>query len=237
MNFNYSYRAFLITSLLFAILFLGMYSIKLSRYTVESSENQLDFEYALEDLIMEEEMASEDSEIKIETHRAYNEAEKFIAELENNRKEPSATTESKLQAMNEAINSAFNSSHDLQIKNAQEALKDAKEKLQTSPKINDRNSKSSIKKTTISFSLVNRNAIVIPNPVYTCHSYGKVVISIEVNTIGKVTKTAYNEAASTTSNICLIEAALQYASKARFTTDRKKPNQIGTITYNYPGQQ
>ena len=55
MNFDYSYRAFLITSLLFAILFLGMYSIKLSRYTVET-ENQLDFEYALEDIITEEQV-------------------------------------------------------------------------------------------------------------------------------------------------------------------------------------
>lgn len=236
MNFDYSYRAFLITSLLFAILFLGMYSIKLSRYTVEA-ENQLDFEYALEDIITEEELASDESEIKIQTHRAYNEAEKYISELENDRKEPSATTESKLQAMNEAINNAIGNTNEAKIKNAREAIKEAKDKLRTTNEVKFKNSKSSNKKTTISYSLVNRNAIAIPNPVYTCHSFGKVVISIEVNTIGKVTKTAYNEAASTTSNICLIEAALEYASKARFTTDRYKPTQIGTITYNYPGQQ
>jgi len=54
MNFNYSYRAFLITSLLFGILFLGMYSIKLSRYT-EVAEKVFNVEYSLEEPLLIEE--------------------------------------------------------------------------------------------------------------------------------------------------------------------------------------
>ncbi|PKA82678.1 hypothetical protein ATE92_0814 [Ulvibacter sp. MAR_2010_11] len=239
MNFNYSYRAFLITSLLFGILFLGMYSIKLSRYTEEAQE-QYDVEYALEELDPEEtNLATIATEkVTIETNRAYNEAEKFISELEENRDEPEETTEEKLQAMNEAIDNA-GATYGLEREKAKEKIKEAQEKIVSSNKQLDKitASKAKSRKTTISYSLVDRKALYLPNPVYTCEGSGKVVITIEVNNLGKVVKTAYNKSASTTANECLIDSALEYAKEARFTTDPGNTQQLGTISYNFPGQQ
>lgn len=234
MNFNYSYRAFLITSLLFASLFLGMQSIKLSRYKVEI-EDRLDVEYVLEEISPEEETINDLEKSKIETNQAYNEAERYITEIENNRSQ-SEITEAKLQAMNDALLNTSTHSDLSHIKNAEKKIDMARQNVKSKNEHFQENSKSSNKNTTISYSLVNRKALLIPNPVYTCSSSGKVVISIEVNSIGKVIKASYNRAASTTSNVCLIDAAIQYASQARFSNDKNRVSQIGTITYNYPGQ-
>ncbi len=240
MNFNYSYRAFLITSLLFGILFLGMYSIKLSRYT-EKEEEQIDIEYALEELLLEEleeDLATTAPErVKVETNKAYNEAEKFIANLENSRETPEETTEEKLQAMNEAIGVANNFNNDNEIAKAKKRIKDAQEKSVLEKNKKPRSSSGASRRTTISYSLKDRTALLLPNPVYTCEGFGKVVISIEVNELGRVTKMNYNKSASTTTNECLIDSALEYARDARFTTASGIEKQLGTISYNFPGQQ
>ncbi len=97
--------------------------------------------------------------------------------------------------------------------------------------------KSGNRNTTISYQLVNRRDIDLPNPVYTCYGSGKVVINVEVNNLGKVVANSYNKNASTTSNECLIDAALEYSKLARFNTDGSKAKQLGTITFNFPGQQ
>ena len=90
---------------------------------------------------------------------------------------------------------------------------------------------------TNSYRLVDRTALFFPNPVYTCDGFGKVVISIEVSATGKVTKANYNKRNSTTTNQCLIDKALEYAYLSRFNTAPSKPEQLGTITYNFPGQR
>ena len=83
----------------------------------------------------------------------------------------------------------------------------------------------------------DRKDILLPNPVYTCYGSGKVVINIEVNELGKVIKTTYNKNASTTGNQCLIDSASEYAAKARFNTEAAKIRQLGSITFNFPGQR
>ena len=79
--------------------------------------------------------------------------------------------------------------------------------------------------------------IEFPNPVYICESFGKVVLQIEVNPNGYVIMTSVNKNTSTTTNLCLIESAIDYAKKARFTKDKNKPSQMGSITYVFPGQE
>ena len=92
------------------------------------------------------------------------------------------------------------------------------------------------RRTTISYRLKNRKDIDLPNPVYTCSGPGKIVITIEVNARGDVKKCSFNNNASTTNDQCLIDAALEYAAKAKFTADTSRKNQLGTITFNFPGQ-
>lgn len=216
-----------------------MYSIKLSRYT-EMSEKEFDVEYAVEEIIRDEaqekELASAAERIKIETNRAYNEAEKFISELEDSREEPEESTEEKLKAMNDAITNASGVDDAAAREKAKKKLAETKATLAKNKK-STLTSTSSSRLTTISYSLVNRKAMELPNPVYTCEGFGKVVISIEVNQLGKVVKTDYNKNASTTTNECLIDSAIAYAREARFTTDGSRMSQLGTISYHFPGQQ
>ena len=84
--------------------------------------------------------------------------------------------------------------------------------------------------------MVGRKAIVFPNPIYICDGFGKVVLNIEVNAKGKVVKASFNKKTSTTFNQCLIESAIEYAKRARFTSDLSKAKQLGTIRYIFPGQ-
>ena len=239
MNFNYSYRAFLITCLLFGILFLAFESIKLSKYVVVKEDN-FGVEYSENDIFPEEDLATVSlRDVKIETNRAYNEAEKFISEVESEREETTENSDGKQEieyASNEnatSSNSEANIAADKKItKEKGQILSKGSEKKQT---VSVKNS--SKKNSTVSYRLVNRTALDLPNPVYTCEAYGKVVVIIEVRETGKVFKAIYNSVYSTTSNGCLIDKALDYAKQARFTTVSKKHKQLGTITYNFPGQQ
>lgn len=194
----------------------------------------------MEDIVLEDEnvAAATPKRVTIKTHRAYNEAEKFISSVENENQEETETTEGKLQEMNEALeNSKSDNGNGATVITKPEKEKKKKFSNSESGKEGEAVVKSGNRNTTISYQLVNRKDIDLPNPVYTCYGSGKVVINIEVNNLGKVVKNSYNKTSSTTSNECLIDAALEYAEQARFTTDASKTKQLGTITFNFPGQQ
>ena len=230
------------TSLLFGILFLILFNLKFHSKR-EIMLEKYDVEYMPEELLaelleQEKEMANlPPKKMKVETNRAYNEAEKFISKIENEQNELGKTTEEKMKSMMEAIENSGSAGNGIEVlgskspsdKKNSEAQNESKNKSDKAPK-------SANRRTTISYQLVNRSALDLPNPVYTCEGYGKVVINIEVNDTGRVVKTDYNDGASTTRNFCLIEAAIAYSQQARFTTDPGNTEQIGTITYNFPGQ-
>ncbi len=240
MNFNYSYRAFLITSLLTGSLVLFLFSVKLRKEAEANPEETYDVVMAPEEILPEELAIAEPTpeKVKVETNRAYNEAEKFISSVENENEEETETTEGKLQAMNEALESS-KSDNGIGTSLATKPEKEKKKKFSNSQsqKTGEAVVKSGNRNTTISYQLVNRNDIDLPNPVYTCYGSGKVVINIEVDQLGKVVKNGYNKTASTTTNECLIDAALEYSEQARFSTDATRARQLGTITFNFPGQQ
>tara|TARA_B100000767_G_scaffold71882_1_gene68388 strand:- start:208 stop:891 length:684 start_codon:yes stop_codon:yes gene_type:complete len=227
MNFNYSYKAFVITILILGNLYLLFYFIKLPSNSI-ILEEEYEIEYALEEVITEEELTSvSEEEIKIETHKVFNEDQKFIEELETDRKENNESAEDKLSEINEVISDSKS-----EIKDDLAIEKKYKFNLPEAILATTKNSKS-----TNSYRLVNRKVIEFPNPVYVCDSFGKVVLHIEVNTNGYVIMTSVNKNASTTTNLCLIESAIDYAKKARFTKDKNKPSQVGSITYIFPGQE
>ncbi|MCW5518424.1 hypothetical protein J1N09_01140 [Aureitalea sp. L0-47] len=232
MKFDYSYRAFIITCLLFANLFLILYSAKLGDgFPVD--ESSYDIEYNDEFPLPEDELAKLNSEeLNIETNRAYNEAEKFISELEASEN----TIDEKIAELDAAISDTEFTSKE-EIKAAKEKLKEAREKALRRKRATEQTGGSGNRNTTISYELEDRRSLIIPNPVYTCDVGGVIVINIQVNALGKVTKTGFNKKASSTQNGCLIESAETYAKQARFTTAPKMSNQKGTITYNFPGQQ
>ncbi len=218
-----------------------LFSVKLSKIQEENDEETYDVVMAPEDLLEEQELATlSPKQVKIETNKAYNEAEKFISSIEHENEKLTESTEEKLQKMEEALN---NSELNKEGNTIQLSAKEENKKKKTTPSNSEKNTQNQgvasggNRNTTISYQLVNRTDLDLPNPVYTCYGSGKVVINIEVDHLGRVKKTTYNRAVSTTSNQCLIDAALEYASQAQFTSDASRAKQLGTITFNFPGQQ
>jgi hypothetical protein len=190
----------------------------------------------IEELPLEELSIDPSEKVKIETNRAYNEAEKFISEQENTRKEDLAVSEEKNNKTETSVENSL--SNDMALNDAKDKLDRVKGKLSNDAKKRNTtaNSSSVNRKTTISYHLVGRTALQLRNPVYTCDQGGKIVINIEVNALGKVVKTLYNKTASTTTNGCLIDSALKYANLAKFTTSASNVKQLGSISYSFPGQ-
>jgi len=203
--------------------------MKLSKRPANNSESY-SIEYSLDDILTEEELATISTEhIPIETHTAYNEDEEFIKVLEAENKELNEETMEKLNEMEEAIEKSTNDDYTI----SKDILEDKPEKK---PANKEETIKSSSRNSTNSFRLKGRKALFFPNPVYTCEGFGKVVINIEVSDLGKVLDTSVNKSASTTTNLCLIDSAIEYAEQTRFTTKAGVSVQEGTITYIFPGQ-
>lgn len=234
MNFNYSYKAFVITLLLVGNLYLLFYFVKLPSVKTAVPEEEYEIEYAIEEILPEEDLAIVSEEkVEIETHQVYNEAEQYIKEIEINRDEDNVSIEDKLSEMNDAISGS--NTERIEISPSEEKVIDKKESK--SNKLETTLATTNNSKSTNSYRLINRKVLFFPNPVYTCESYGKVVLHIEVNSEGKVIMASVNKNSSTTTNLCLIESAIEYAKKARFTKDANKPSQMGSITYVFPGQE
>lgn len=85
-------------------------------------------------------------------------------------------------------------------------------------------------RSSVSYTLANREAYTLPPPVYTCIEGGKVVVNITVNADGRVTRAVFNTERSQTRNGCLIDNAIAYALKSKFSPQTQKSQQ-GTITY------
>lgn len=217
-------------------LVLILYSIKLKSTPPQTDEVTYDIELAEEDPLPEEEQLEEiRQQSEIETHRAYNEAEKFLSA--SRKATTSEDLDQKLAEIDEAISKVEQTKMDVTPAKS----KKTDEKPQPKDDIDSKNLSNQEhegfnRRTTISYRLKNRKDIALPNPVYTCPGSGKIVITIEVNALGIVKKCSFNKNASTTNNQCLIDAALEYAAQARFTTDASRENQLGTITFNFPGQ-
>ena len=86
------------------------------------------------------------------------------------------------------------------------------------------------RQTSVSYSLVERFSRKLPPPIYTCIEGGKVVVNIKVNSSGRVVEADFNQRSSGTSNGCLVDNAIAYALKAKFSSS-SRVDQKGTITY------
>lgn len=123
-------------------------------------------------------------------------------------------------------------------KEREAALEARKEEIQAAIDAREANrnkkKKSAFRQSTVSYNLVNRTAISLPNPVYTCDAYGKVVINITVDDEGTIIDKSFNKSASTSSNGCLIDQAMEYLNRAYFDKG-KKATQLGSVTFDFQG--
>lgn len=183
----------------------------------------------------EEEIPEEDPEAQTdknspETHRAFNEnqearEENFNRELDEALEKNSAQQEESSESESEASTEGDFTTGSKSETNKRSDGDDSSKDISTQS--------GSLRNSSISFSLRGRNAISIPNPIYTCDLPGKIVVNITVNAEGRVTETSINKASSSTDNKCLTERALEYAKNAVFSQLAGRNEQPGTITYNF----
>lgn len=236
MNLNRQQLSLLITICTMAIVVLVLYSIQLGEkmeqdedYVVEMILEKEILETLLEESKLPEEQTKENS---IKSHTAFNETAKPSYGNPEPLKTLDEILEEKAAAQGEPSNDLIaDSEYAAKVKELADKRAEQKQFLgEQEAKKKEFTNYLAEKRTTISFSLVDRNNQRLPPPIYTCIEGGKVVINIEVDARGYVTDADFNEKSSGTSNGCLVENAIAYALKAKFNTS-SKPFQKGTITY------
>ncbi|MDV7137988.1 hypothetical protein R3X28_03825 [Maribacter sp. TH_r10] len=242
MQLNRQQLSLLITIFSMAIVVLGLYNIHLGgqqeedEYVVELVMN----EEMLEELIKEEEQKLEElqNQDPIKSHMALNET----AKPSYGNPEPLKTLEEILEekAMNTSDDpSEYDDVDSDYVAKVKELAKQREEKKQLlgerEAQKEERTNFLAARRTSVSYSLVDRNNYKLPPPIYTCIEGGKVVINIEVDAVGNVIDASFNEKSSGTSNGCLVDNAITYALKAKFDTS-SKAMQKGTITYLFQGK-
>lgn len=236
MDFFDRHKALIITSLLFSVIILALYSFSLSNNNQKTRELLVDLEnFKLEQPKEEEpepeKLTEATTRPNSQTHQAFNENsearnENFDQQLQEIFEKNSAAQEE----TTDEENTASTGTYGMRSSASQETKKRSdgdRETKKTSAQTGgfDRSS--------ISFNLVGRTAVDLPNPIYTCDRSGKVVINITVDERGRVLTTSVNKGSSTTNNECLAEQALEYASQAVFSSMAGRKGQPGTITYNF----
>jgi len=237
MELNRRQLSFLITAFSLAIVLLMLFNIHLGaepqrEYVIEMSLADDDLEQLLEkEEQLKEDLANADP---IRSHMALNETAKPsfgepepLKSLQELMEEQQQASEGKTDDDTPGLNSAYNDSLRELARKREEIKqklgeKDAQKKEFTNYLANRR--------TSVSYSLVNRNSYRLPPPIYTCIEGGRVVVNIKVDSNGYVEEASFNSSSSNTSNGCLVDNAIEYAYRARFSPSAET-EQIGTITY------
>ena len=233
MHLNRSQLSLIITASTLGIVVLTLFNIHLGatleeEYVIEMSLEEEDLPELME--LPEEEVSESDP---VRSHMALNET----AKPQYGDPEPLKTLEELLQER-EALEDqeagepyADNGDYAEHLKELARKREELKEQLdQQEAEKKEYTNVLKDRRTSISYSLVERNAYELPPPIYTCIEGGKVVINIEVDAMGYVIQADFNAKSSGTSNGCLVENAIAYALKARFNPSSRS-TQKGTITY------
>lgn len=232
MQLNRKQLAFLIALFAMSIVVLALYNINMGQ---GAEEDQYFVEMVLEELEEEPEEEREkprSADDPIKSHRAFNET----ARPSYGSPEPLKTLdelmeESREAEMGEPLAQGTDADYAARIRELVKKREEAQRKLgekEAQKQVFTNNLAE--RRTSVSYSLVDRNSIALPPPIYTCIEGGKVVINILVDGSGRVTEAYFNQKSSGTSNGCLVDNAIAYALKARFTAS-PKTSQKGTITY------
>ncbi|WP_373517327.1 energy transducer TonB [Pricia sp.] len=240
MNLNRKQLSLLITLFSMAIVILCLYNIQLGK---EDKVDEYVVEMLLQDDIEElekqkEELEEEQKMDPVKSHLAYNEA------MKPSQGKPEAfKTLEELMEEREAAADKNEDPTDLSDGEYAERVKELKKKRQEAKQLlGEKEAKKqeftnnlAKRRTSVSYSLIDRSNYRLPPPIYTCIEGGKVVVNIEVDDTGKVIDADFNSRSSDTSNGCLVENAVAYALKAKFSSHQRS-TQRGTITYIFQGK-
>jgi len=237
MNLNRNQLSFIITLFSLSIVVLLLCNIHLEseeqeEYVIEMSLADEDLEQLLQEQEkLLQEIAKADP---IKSHIAYNETAKPsygnpepLKTLEELMEEKEASLDG--DELKDFLNS--DSGYAASLKELAKKREEKKQKLgEKEAQKKEFTNNLAKRKTSVSYSLVGRNNYKLPPPIYTCIEGGKVVINILADVNGNVIEATFNAKSSSTSNGCLIDNAITYALRAKFSSS-SKASQKGTITY------
>ncbi len=241
MNLNRKQLSLLITLFSMGIIVLTLFNISLGKSDKVEDEYIVEMMLAeedIEDLLKEKERLEQKSNAApVKSHLAFNET----AKPSYGNPEPLQTLEeimAEKALLNDGEQNETGASNEYaeRIKELKKKREEAKQKLgEKEAEKKEFTNNLSARKTSVSYSLVNRNNYVLPPPIYTCIEGGKVVVNISVDANGNVVDAYFNAKSSDTSNGCLVENAIKYAYKARFSASENS-QQKGSITYLFQGK-
>jgi len=240
MNLNRKQLSFLITLFSMAIVILCLYNIHLGK---EEKVDEYVVEMLLQDDIKDLEKQKEELQEKqkidpVKSHVAFNEA------MQPSQGNPEAfKTLEELMEEREAAADKNDDPTDLSDGEYTERVKELKKKRQQAEQLlgekeaqkQEFTNNLAKRRTSVFYSLTDRTNYRLPPPIYTCIEGGKVVVNIEVDNSGNVIDADFNSKNSDTSNGCLVENAVAYALKAKFSS-HQRARQRGTITYIFQGK-
>ena len=239
MSLNRKQLSLLITLFSMSIMVLGLYTIHLGQKGDKKDEYIVEMMLAeedIEELLKEKELLEQLKEADpIKSHMAYNET----AKASYGEPEPLKTLEEIMAERAEAGESGDPTDLGSDSEYAAKVKELAKQREEKKKLLGEKEAQKkeftnnlAARRTSVSYSLVERTNYRLPPPIYTCIEGGKVVINIHVDNNGNVVAAHFNEKSSGTSNGCLIDNAITYALKAKFNTS-SKADQKGTITYSF----
>ncbi len=235
-----SHKALAITLLLTGTLILSIINLSIHKLNVDDAEMLVDVEMMEEEI--QEEVLPEIDENSKQTNMGFNETKKYkhFAQAYKPIAPPKDYDYTKYNARNDKP------SEEEKVEESTESSSIKNDELTSFESVNsilNKRSNATTSKTeasanmnsTITYSLVGRTDEHLPIPIYLCEANGKIIINITVNAFGKVVE-AYVNNASTSSNECLRDHAIEYAKKARFDGS-DKTSQVGSITFNFKGKR
>lgn len=233
-------KALLITftgacSLVLAFFFLGV-----KPYEKPNPEEEfIEIPVIQETEVVREEVSKPIAINKMKSHRAYNtsqqlkrESKELFEQEDEIRKALEARQLKSVKDLTLETENALSESRKKQELALKQHKEEVLEQIEARERERDRSNAAAKRESTVSYHLVDRDALFIPNPVYTCDASGKIVLNITVNNKGAVTQMIFNKKASTSENGCLIDQAQAYAKDAIFSTSQKA-KQLGSITFNF----
>ncbi|KAB1068342.1 hypothetical protein F6U93_06485 [Tamlana haliotis] len=238
MNLTNQHRALLITLLITGTVLLMVFNLSLDKQKVFASESYYELEPEKEptpEEIKILEALEQQNHAKAETNQAFNQNEKakHFAQAYKPIAPPEDYTpksNEKGEAQEPTQKNDFKPATDASL-NQEELSKFSKVNELLKKQRAQNNSRSSI-----SFSLPNRTKVHIPIPIYLCEVDGKIIVNVTVNANGDVVD-SYVNTASTSNNECLMERALEYANRSRFSKAPNQKDQLGTITFMFKGKR
>ena len=241
MYFSNQQKALLITFLLSGTVVLSVFNLNIKKQNELVSESYYEMEpekeLTEEEIKVLEALENLNNE-KAETNKAYNETakEKSFSEAYKPIAPPEDYVKPEFNENEEVTDESNSDNNDISDLNHEEisSFSKVKDILNKTTKKKEA-PKSTNRKSTIRYSLVDRTDESLPIPIYLCEDGGKIVINIKVDDNGNVIETNYNNS-SNSDNQCLIDSALEYAKKAKFNAVPGKAPQIGSITFNFVGK-